>query len=94
MAWEIGPYYLEAGQSARYGFTWGGQYRGIQLVQAKPEVRGAGSGVSVIGGPVDLAVTEQSMVFDPSTRAYTYQVDVTARDGDWYQFRLRGQRVD
>ena len=90
MAWQIGRLYLEAGRSARHGFAWGdGGYKGIQMVHAKPERHEV-----VIGGRAEVVVTAHSVVVDPGTNRYTYTVDVTARDGDWYLYRLRGQRVD
>lgn len=95
MAWELGPYFLEAGRSARLGFEWSdGGYKGIQMVQPRPQLYGEGGFVIVVGGRAEVAVTSHSVVFDPPSRRYQYIVDVTARDGDWYQFNLRGNRVD
>jgi hypothetical protein len=94
MAWEIGPYFLEAGRTMRIWFSWGGSYKGIQVVQARPERHGTGTPIFVIGGRVELVVNNAAMEFDPESQAYAYLVDVHARDGDWYQFRLRGHRVD
>lgn len=94
MAWEIGPYFLEAGRTARHWFSWGGSYKGIQVVQARPEVWGTGGWIRIFGGRVELVVDNPSLEFEPESGSYTYNVDVHARDGDWYQYRLRGQRVD
>ena len=95
MAWELGPHYLEAGRSMRMGFEWSdGKYKGIQMVQPRPHLHGEGGFIVVVGGRAEVAVTAHSVVFDPPSERYKYTVDVTARAGDWYQFHLRGQRVD
>lgn len=94
MAWELGPLYLEAGRSTRIVYGWDdGGYKGIQMVQPRPHLHGEGSWITVVGGRAEVAVTAHSVVFDPPTRRYEYTVDVTARDGDWYQYHLRGQGV-
>lgn len=94
MAWELGPLFLEAGRSARLAYGWSdGSYHGIQMVHAKPETWASGP-FTVVGGPAEVAVTDYSVAFDPPTGRYTYTVDLTARRGDWYQYRLRGDRID
>jgi hypothetical protein len=95
MAWELGPNYLRAGESTRFWFEWpDGSYKGIQIAQPRPHRWGEGGGIIVVGGRAEVAVTAHSVVFDPETRRYRYTVDLTARDGDWYQFHMRGTRVD
>lgn len=94
MAWELGPYYLEAGRSMRIGYEWSdGRYKGIQMVQPRPHLWGEGGGFVVVGGRAEVAVTAHSVVFDPPSGRYSYTADVTARDGDWFHFHLRGQGI-
>lgn len=95
MAWDIGPFFLESGRSARVGFAWtDGRYRGVQMVHAKPESGGTGSNIIIVGAPVEIAVTGHTVSYHQVEERYGYSVDLTAERGTWFQYRLRGNRVD
>jgi hypothetical protein len=92
VSWRVPIAYIEPGRTVRIEFGWD-SYRGVQVVQAKPEIWGYGGGI-LIDGRGSLAVTSQGLEREPGGR-YWYSVEVEARpESDWYQGRLIGQRVD
>lgn len=94
MAWEFDGGYLAPGASVRWAYWWGGDphdYKGIQVVQARPE---RGGSIIVLAGRPRLTVTNPALQLEDD-RGYTYYVRVSNdSDGDWYEYKVRGQRVD
>jgi hypothetical protein len=94
MAWEFDGGYLAPGESVTWALWWGeapNDYMGIQVIQALPERPGS---VVVIAGKPRLTVTSPALQLEEDG-GYTYFITVSNdSDGDWYQYRVRGQRVD
>jgi hypothetical protein len=94
MAWNFFAGTVAPGESVRWAFWWGDrrhEYKGIQVVQAKPVREG---GIIVIDGAPDLRVSDQSLKLEEDG-GYTYFVTVTNISGSaWFQYRIVGQRVD
>ncbi|MEL6430414.1 MAG: hypothetical protein AAFZ87_14740 [Planctomycetota bacterium] len=95
MAWEIGPFFMREGASARFSFGWNnGRYRGVQMVHAKPESQGEGGRFIIVGADTEIAVTGHTVTYLQTEDRYRYAVDLTAERGSWFQYQLRGNRVD
>jgi hypothetical protein len=94
MAWEFDGGYLAPGASVTWAYWWGDSphdYKGIQVVQARPERRGW---IIVIAGRPRLTVTNPALQLEEDG-GYTYFITVSNdSDRDWYQYTVRGQRVD
>lgn len=93
MAWQFNGGYLEPGASIRWAFWWGREphdYKGIQVVQAKP--RRYSNGITVVDSAT-LRVSDPELKLELDG-GYTYFVTVTNLDGAWYFYDVVGTRVD
>ena len=95
MAWELDAGSIATGVSVQWAFWWGDrsrEYRGIQVVQAKPEpVR---SDDLTIWYLARLRVSETELQLVSSPEGWVYRVLVTSTSRRGARYKLRGQKVD
>ncbi|MCI0656442.1 MAG: cytochrome P450 [Acidobacteria bacterium] len=94
MAWEFDGGFLAPGTSITWAYWWGGdphEYKGIQVVQARPERLGS---IVILAGRPRLTVSNPALQLEDD-RGYTYFVTITnSSDATFYQYTVRGQRID
>ena len=92
MAWSFDAGHLEPGTSIRWAFWWGGaphEYKGIQVVQAKP--RRFSNGITIIdSATLRVSSPELKLELDGG---YTYFITVTNVNGSFYRYDIVGTQV-
>jgi hypothetical protein len=86
-AWELGTFWLGAGQSSTYWVSWGDTWQGLQFIAALP--RGAGEARMDIVGHGVRAIPRFG-----TPPLISYWVDVVNRGPSDTTFVLSGHRVD